>query len=62
MPNVGSVTSVACPHCRSEDVTVALAAGGVTFYRCLSCQRGWSDTDRRTAPPEGRTPERRKTR
>jgi hypothetical protein len=59
-PHVGSVAPRPCAKCGSDQVKVALAAGDVIYYRCLGCQDGWSESERRRQPREMHVPERRK--
>ena len=60
VPNVGSVATRPCVKCGSDQVKVALTAGDVIYYRCLGCQDGWSESERRRQPREMHIPERRK--
>jgi hypothetical protein len=59
-PVVGDSAPQPCALCGSNQVKVALAAGGVVYYRCLACQKGWSEGDRRVQPPQAHHPERRR--
>jgi hypothetical protein len=59
-PTVGSVAPGPCAKCGSDQVKVALTAGDVIYYRCLGCQDGWSEPERRRQPREAHIPERRK--
>jgi hypothetical protein len=61
MPNVGAPADRTCSTCGSDQVKVALVTGRVTYYRCLVCQHGWSETDRRQPlTVQAWSPERRK--
>jgi hypothetical protein len=59
-PIVGAPAPQPCAECGSNQARVAWAAGGVVYYRCLGCQHGWSEGDRRANPPQVHHPERRK--
>ncbi len=59
-PMVGASAPQPCAECGSEQVKVALAAGAVVYYRCLDCQHGWSEGDRRAQPSQAHEPERRR--
>jgi hypothetical protein len=59
-PIVGASAPQPCAECGSKQARVAWAAGGVVYYRCLGCQHGWSEGDRRANPPQLHHPERRK--
>jgi hypothetical protein len=57
LPAVGSPAPDPCSKCGSDQGKVALATEDAIYYRCLTCQHGWSESFRRTFPATTHIPE-----